>query len=80
MRSSQLEPSEERFIKELRAIEGVDLDPEELKCLSTLSSFEKVIARMLNTKMTEIHEAMTKPSLKLKGVIRLHLYTKFVTM
>ena len=68
---------EELFIKELMDIEGMELEEDEIECLRTLSRFEKKIDDVLTDRMNEIQEMFTKPSLRLKGILRLHLFAKY---
>lgn len=67
----------DRILKELAAIEGTELDEDEVECLRDLILFEKKIDKALTQKMTDIQENLTMPSLRLKGVIRVHIYTNF---
>ena len=68
---------EELYIKELMDIEGMEFEEDEIECLRTLSKFERKIDGVLTDRMNEIQEMFTKPSLRLKGVLRLHLFANY---
>lgn len=61
----------------LRRYELGDEFKGDLDCLERLVNFEEQIDHTINRKRLDIQELLTKTSMKLKAVLRVHIFTTF---
>lgn len=74
-------PSSKVSLKDsLLHLRKYDLGPafqEDMDTLDTLLSFEENIDQLLSNKRLDVQELLIKTSLKLKAVLRVHIFTTF---
>ena len=64
----------------LQQLKQYDLGDEyktDLECLERLVQFEEQIDHTISRKRVDIQELLTKTSMKLKAVLRVHIFTQF---
>lgn len=64
-------------LAKLECIDGYNGSSTEMVCLKKLLAFETNIDKMLSKKRLDIQEMLAKPQIKIKAVLRIHVYAKF---